>query len=66
MPEELAVKNDLICDIFSEAFDRNQIINEVVAGRILGYVPRVLADLNRKFADLNRQLDAAMPRMIRN
>jgi hypothetical protein len=59
MPEELAVKNDVICEIFGDAFDRHS-ITESAADRILAFVPVVLADLNREYAELNSRLDAAV------
>ena len=59
-PEMLAQKNDVICRVFGEALDRNQIVDESAAERILSYVPRLLADMNRQHAELNRQLDAAI------
>jgi hypothetical protein len=59
MPEELAVKNDVICEIFGDAFDRHS-ITESAADRILAFVPAYLAGLNLKFAELNRKLDAAV------
>jgi hypothetical protein len=65
-PEMLAVKNDVICRVFGEALDRNQIVDESAAERVLLFVPKFLADMNQSFAVLNRKLDAAIrqPRMI--
>jgi hypothetical protein len=60
MPEALAEKNDAICKIFADAFDRYHVVSEASGARILAYVPKVLADLNLKFAELDRQLDAAV------
>jgi hypothetical protein len=59
MPE-VGENRDTVCRIFADAFDRHGIVDESAGGRILGYVPRVLADLNLKFAELNSRLDAAM------
>jgi hypothetical protein len=64
-PEALAEKNDDICKVFADAFDRHHVVSEASGERILAHVPKVLAGLNQSFADLNRKLDAAMrqPRM---
>jgi hypothetical protein len=66
MPEALAVKNDVICEIFGDAFDSHS-VTESAAARILSYVPAHLVGLNLKqaqiaanFADLNRKLDAVI------
>src|ERR1019366_8789888 len=59
MPEALAVKNDVICKVFGDAFDRHG-ITESAAERILHYVPKELAAMNNKFAELQRRVDAAV------
>jgi hypothetical protein len=65
-PDMLAGKSDVICRVFGEALDRNQIADESAAERVLLFVPKFLADMNQGFAVLNRKLDAAIrqPRMI--
>ena len=65
-PETLAIKSDTVCRIFSDALDRNGVVDESAAERVLAFVPGILADVNLKFADLQRKLDAAVrpPRMI--
>jgi hypothetical protein len=60
LPEMLATRNDIVCGVFSKAFDQYKIFDEAVAARILKFVPKRLAELNLKFADFNRQLSAAI------
>jgi hypothetical protein len=60
MPEALAVKSDVICRVFGEAFDRHGVVTESAAERILSFVPAELAALNFRFADFNRQLTVAI------
>jgi hypothetical protein len=59
LPEMLAEKNDVVCGIFAEAFDRHGVAAEAAGARILAAVPAELARLNFKYAEFNRQLDAA-------
>jgi hypothetical protein len=59
-PEALAENSDVVCDAFSRIFDQHGIVNESSGARILGYVPKVLAQLNFKHAELHRQIDAAI------
>jgi hypothetical protein len=61
-PETLAIKSDTVCRIFSDALDRNGVVDESAAERVLAFVPGILADVNLKFAELNSRLDAAMLR----
>jgi hypothetical protein len=60
LPEMLATRNDIVCGVFSRAFDQYKIFDEAVAVRILKFVPKRLAELNLKFAEFNRQFDAAI------
>jgi hypothetical protein len=61
-PEALALakNSDIVCKVFSDAFDRHRITNEASAARILKHVPKILAGLNESFANLNQKLDAAI------
>jgi hypothetical protein len=59
-PEMLTQKNDVICRVFGEALDRNGIVDEGAAERILHYIPKTLADMNRQHAALHHRLDAAI------
>jgi hypothetical protein len=59
-PEALACRSEEICRVFGDALDGNSIADEAAAARILGYVPKFLADLNSQFADFNSRLDAAI------
>ena len=61
MPQDLAGGNgDTVRGVFGDAFDRNHVVREPVAARILARVPRELARLNLQFAELNLRLDAAV------
>ena len=59
-PEALAENSDVVCGIFSAAFDEHRVVSESSGARILAYVPAELARLNQSFADLNLKLDAAI------
>jgi hypothetical protein len=59
LPEMLATRNDIVCGVFSKAFDQYKIFDEAVAARILKFVPKRLAELNLKYAEFDRQLSAA-------
>ena len=59
-PETLAIKSDTVCRIFSDALDRNGVVDESAAERVLAFVPGMLAGMNQTFAELNRRLDAAV------
>jgi hypothetical protein len=49
MPEDLVGQNrDVVCEVFGRVFDRHQVVSEVSGARILGYVPKLLANAARK------------------
>jgi hypothetical protein len=56
----IADHSETVCRVFGAGLDRHQITTEAAAARILGFVPKYLADLNRQRAEFNRQLDAAI------
>jgi hypothetical protein len=61
MPEALVGGNrDVVCGIFADVFDSHGVVSEASGGRILEFVPKVLASLNLKYAELHRQIDAAI------
>jgi hypothetical protein len=59
-PETLAVQSELICEIFGAALDRNKIVDEASAARVMAFVPQFLADKYRQRAELNARIDAAV------